>query len=46
MAAGISKELLSWETIVELVDRAEQKAIVDKRRAILKSPAGVSLEKI
>jgi hypothetical protein len=31
MAAGISKELLSWETIIDLVDQAEQKALVDKR---------------
>ena len=31
MAAGISKGLLSWETIIELVDQAEQKALVAKR---------------
>lgn len=31
MAAGISKELLSWETIIEFVDQAEQKALVAKR---------------
>lgn len=31
MAAGISKELLSWETIIELVDQAEQKALIAKR---------------
>ena len=29
MAAGISKELLSWETIIDLVDQAEQKALVE-----------------
>ena len=31
MAAGISKELLSWDTIIELVDQAEQKAVIAKR---------------
>jgi IS1 family transposase len=31
MAAGISKELLSWETIIDLVDQAEHKALVAKR---------------
>jgi IS1 family transposase len=39
MAAGISKELLSWETIIELVDQAEQKALVAKRWEKLKMPA-------
>ena len=29
-AAGISRKLLSWETIIELVDQAEQKALVSK----------------
>jgi len=38
MAAGISKELLSWEAIIKLVDQAEQKAAVAKRWALLKSP--------
>jgi hypothetical protein len=38
MAAGISKELLSWEAIIELVDQVEQKAAVAKRWALLKSP--------
>ena len=37
MAAGISKELFSWETIIDLVDQAEQKALVAKRRALLKA---------
>ena len=36
MAAGISKELLSWETIIELVDQAEQTALVAKRWEALK----------
>jgi hypothetical protein len=36
MAAGISKELLSWETIIELVDQAEQKALVEKRWNVVK----------
>jgi hypothetical protein len=30
MAAGISRELLSWETIIELVDQVEQEAVVAK----------------
>ncbi len=38
MAAGISKELLSWETIIDLVDQAEQNALVAKRWAVIKSP--------
>jgi IS1 family transposase len=37
MAAGISKELLSWETIIEIIDQAEQKALVAKRWATLNS---------
>ena len=37
MAAGISKDLLSWETIIDLVDRAEQKALFPKRWAMLKA---------
>jgi hypothetical protein len=37
MAAGISKELLSWETIFELVDQAEQNALVAKRWAAAKA---------
>jgi hypothetical protein len=41
MAAGISKELLSWETIIELVDQAVQKALVEKRWASLKSVSRV-----
>jgi hypothetical protein len=31
MAVGLSKELLSWETIMELVDQAEQKAALARR---------------
>ena len=38
MAVGISKEFLSWEAIINLVDQAEQKAVVAKRWAVLKSP--------
>jgi IS1 family transposase len=41
MAAGLTTELQSWETIIALVDQAEQKAIVDKRWAILKSVSQV-----
>ena len=38
MAAGISKELLSWETIIELVDQAEQRVAVTKRWEAAKLP--------
>ena len=38
MAAGISKEVLSWETIVDLIDRAERKALSSKREQLLILP--------
>ncbi len=44
MAAGISKGLLSWETIIELVDQVEQKAVVAKRWALL-NPRNNACEK-
>lgn len=38
MVAGISRELLSWETVIDLVDQAEQKALVAKRWTSLSQP--------
>ena len=38
MAAGISKELLTWETIVDWIDRAERKALTSKREGLLILP--------
>lgn len=35
MAAGISKEVLSWEVIIDMIDRAERKALTSKRDALL-----------
>ena len=37
MAANLTTTLMSWEVIIDLVDQAEQKALVAKRWAILKS---------
>ena len=39
MEAGIAKEVLSWETIINLVDQEEQKAVISRRWAAIKSPA-------
>ena len=35
MAAGISKEVLSWEVIIDMIDRAERKALTSKRDELL-----------
>jgi IS1 family transposase len=35
MVAGISKEVLSWEVVIDLIDRAERKALTSKRNQLL-----------